>query len=225
MQTQYALILPFKLEKISALVIRSMKHQSPKLKISVLKFLEKVIHTKASYHNKKNDVLIFLETIKKDLFGLMSNANKQVRDAFFAFKEFLIKQKLMDDLPLKEKPKHKRNMSRITKHKNLNIKRTMSSVRNIEMGRKKGTSVSKRYLIQARTRLMESDISGYKSKKAQEKLNNLLNANPKKKSIFYIKCLIKSTTKKKKKTSTKKKQYNTTRITCKKKNQNRLFKG
>jgi hypothetical protein len=139
------------MEKLSSLVIRTLTHQSPKLKVSVLRFLEKIIHTKIAYPNKNQEILGFLEEIKKNLFSLMSNANKQVRDAFFNFKKFLIEQGLMDDVPPPQK-----NPPRAISTRKLVSKRTLSSMRNIQP-KKKGMSQSKKHMLSSRN-LLHSEV-------------------------------------------------------------------
>lgn len=153
MQTLYALSLSYKMEKLSSLIIRTLTHQSPKLKVCVLRFLEKIIHTKAAYSNKKEEILNFLEEIKKSLFGLMSNPNKQVRDAFFNFKKFLVEQELMDEVPSSDQPKPKRNMSRAMSSRQILSKRNLGSMRTIQPSKKKGVSQSRRHLMKSQTLL------------------------------------------------------------------------
>ena len=164
MQTLYALILSFHMEKISSLVIRILTHPSPKLKVSVLGLLRKVIETKAAYTSKKSEILGFLEEIKKSLFKLMSNANKQVRDTFFSFKAFLIKQDLMDEMPDLDRAK-----SRSKSFKKPRAKRTNSNIRALQSIRKKGASQIRRQIHRSGTTQKVSSKMGRSRSKVTRK--------------------------------------------------------
>jgi hypothetical protein len=93
----------------------------------------------------------------------MSNANKQVRDAFFDFKNFLVEQNLMNDIPADEK-KIKRNASRATSKRKPLMKRTLSSMKTIQPIRKKGMSQSRRNILKSKTLIVDKDVKGRKRK-------------------------------------------------------------